>query len=77
MKLGVSVIPKIRSVIFHIIDFCKITGRVLGTWSEQTGEIVQREFKETWKRYKVNDTDREIYEENLRKAFSAYNSQHL
>ena len=76
MKLGVSVIPKIRCVIFHIIEFCKITGRVLGTWSEQTGGIVQHDFKETWKRYKVNDTDREIYEENLRKAFSAYNSEH-
>ena len=63
MKLGVSVIPKISCVIFH-------------TWSEQTGGIVQHDFKETWKRYKVNDTDREIYEENLRKAFSAYNSEH-
>ena len=77
MKLSVSVIPKICYVIFRVIEFCKITGRVLGTWSEQTGEIVQRDFKETWKGYKVKDTDREIYEENLLKAFSACNSQQL
>ena len=49
----------------------------LGPWSEQTEESVHHGFKETWKRYKVNDTDREIYGENLLKAVSAYNSQHL
>ena len=27
MKMGISVTPKIHTVIFHIIEFCKITGR--------------------------------------------------
>ena len=62
---------------FHIIEVCKITGRGLRPWSEQTGESVHHNFKETWKKYKVNDTDCEIFGENLLKAVTAYNSQHL
>ena len=77
MKLGISVTPKIHTVILHIVEFCKIMGRELGPWNEQTGQSVHHDLKETWKRYKVNDTDREIYGENLLKAVSAYNSQHL
>ena len=41
------VTPKIHTVIFHIIEFCKVTGRGLGPWSEQTGESVTQDFKET------------------------------
>ena len=41
------VTPKIHTVIFHIIEFCKVTGRGLGPWSEQTGESVTHDFKET------------------------------
>ena len=77
MKLGISVTPTLHTVIFHIIEFSKITGRGLGPWSEQTGETVLHDNKETWKRYKVNDTDLEIYGENLPKEVSDYNSQHL
>ena len=69
MKLGISVTP--------IIEFWKITGQGLGPWSEQTGESVRHDLKETWKRYKVNDTDRKIYRENLLKAVSPYISKHL
>ena len=69
--------PTIHTVIFHIIEFSKIAGRGLGPWSEQTGETVLHDNKETWKRYKVNDTDREIYGENLPKGVSDYNSQHI
>ena len=53
MKLVISVIPKIHTVIFHIIEFCKITGRGPGPWSEQTGESVHHDFEEIWKKYKV------------------------
>ena len=41
------VTPKIHTVIFHIIEFCKIMGLGLGPWSEQTGESVTHDFKET------------------------------
>ena len=77
MELGISVTLTIYTAMFHIIEFCKITGRGLRPWSEQTGESVHHNFKETWKKYKVNDTDREIFGENLLKAVTAYNSQHL
>ena len=53
MKLGISATPKIHTVIFHIIELCKIAGWGLGPWSEQTGESVHHDFKETWKTYKV------------------------
>ena len=65
MKLGISVTSKVHAVIFHIAEFCEMTGRGLGPWSEQTGESVHHDFKETWKRYKVNNTDRDIYGKNL------------
>ena len=47
MKLGISLIPKIHTAIFHIIEFCKITGQGPGPWSEQTGESVHHDFEET------------------------------
>ena len=62
---------------FHIAEFCTITGRGLGPWSEQSGESVQHDFKGTWNSSIVNDTNRDIYGENLLKAVCAYNSQHL
>ena len=77
MKLGISVTPEVHAVIFHIAEFCEMTGQGLGPWSEQTGESIHHDFKETWKRYKVNNTDHDIYGENLLKAVCAYNSQHL
>ena len=54
-----------------------MTGRGLGPWSEQTKASVHHDFKETWKRYKVSKVDRSIYGENLLKAVSVYNSQHI
>ena len=77
VKLGISVTRKIHTVIFRIIGFWKIIGRGLVPWSEPTGENVHHDFKETLKRYTVNDSDPEIHGENWIKAVSAYNSWHL
>ena len=77
MKLGITVTPKVHAVMFHIAEFCLMTGRGLGPWSEQTRESVHHDLKETWKRYKVSKVDRSIYGENLLKAVSVYNSQHI
>ena len=52
-------------------------GQGLCLWTEQTWESVHQDFKEIWKKYKVNDTDREIYGENVLKSVSTSNSQHL
>ena len=43
MKLGISVTPKVHAVIHHVGEFCVMTGRGLGPWSEQTGESVHLE----------------------------------
>ena len=77
MKLGITVTLKVHAVMFHIIEFCLMTGRELGPWSEETGKSVHHDFKEIWKRYKVNKVDCSIYGENLLKAVSVYNSQHI
>ena len=77
LKLGISVTPKVHAVFFHVAEFCLMTGQGLGPWSEQTGESVHHDFNQTWKNYKVNDVEREIYGENLLKAVAAYNSRHL
>ena len=42
-RLGISVTPKVHAVIYHIAEFCELTGR--GPWSEQTGESVHYDFK--------------------------------
>ena len=36
MKLKISVTPKIHAVMYHVAEFCSMTGRGLGPWSEQT-----------------------------------------
>ena len=77
LKLGISVTPKVHAVFFHVAEFCLLTGQGLGPWSEQAGESVHHDFKQTWKNYKVNDVERDIYSENFLKAVAAYNSKHL
>ena len=37
INLGISITPKVHTVIFHISEVCTITGRGLGPWSEQSG----------------------------------------
>ena len=68
INLGISIAPKVHVVMFHIAEFCKITGQGLGPWSEQSGESVHHDFKGTWNRFIVNDTNRDIYGENLEKS---------
>ena len=77
MKLRITLASNVHAVMFHIAEFCLMTGQELGPWIEQTGESVLYDFKETWKRYKVNKVDRSIKGENLWKAVSVYNSQHI
>ena len=77
MKLGVTVTPKVHAIMFHVAEFYLMMGRKLGPWSEQTEESIHRDFKKTWQRYKVYDTDRRIYGENHLKVVSVYSSQHL
>ena len=53
LKLGITVTPKVHAVIFHVAEFCQMTGQGLGPWSEQAGESVHHDFKQIWKNYSV------------------------
>ena len=77
MRLGISVTPKVHAVMYHVGEFCALTGMGLAPWSEQTGESVHHDFNETWKKFKVNNVQRPIYAAQLLKAVCMYNSQHI
>lgn len=77
MRLGISVTPKVHAVMYHVGEFCALTGMGLAPWSEQTGESVHHDFNETWKKFKVNNVERPIYASQLLKAVCMYNSQHI
>ena len=76
-RLGISITPKVHAVIYHIPEFCEMTGRGLGPWSEQTGESVHSDFNKMWKLFKVNKEDTKMYGDSLLRAVQMYNSQHL
>ena len=58
-------------------EFCALTGKGLGPWGKQVSESIHHDFKQTWQRFKINDTDNELYGEHLLKAVLMYNSHHL
>ena len=77
LELKISVTPKIHAVMHHVSEFCRLTGRGLGPWSEQTGEAIHHDFKQRWKRFTIKDTQCENYGKHILQAVSTYNSQHL
>lgn len=77
LALKIRVTPKVHAVMHHITDFCHLTGRGLGPWSEQTSEAIHHDFNQTWKRFKINGTKNKNYGKHFLQAVSMYNSQHL
>jgi hypothetical protein len=77
MSLRISVTPKVHAVFYHVSEFCTMTDKGLGPWSEQTSESIHHDFAETWKRFKIKDQDKTVYATNLLKSVQVYNSQHL
>lgn len=76
IDLGINVTPKVHAIFFHIEDFCKISDKGLGYYSEQAVESAHADFKKIWKKYKVKKSNPK-YSENLLKAGREYNSKHL
>ena len=74
--LNISVTPKVHSVFFHIKDFCEISNKGLGFYSEQAVESAHADFKKIWKKYKVKKSNTN-YPENLLKAVREYSSKHV
>ena len=56
LSLKINVTTKIHTVMHHVTEFCRHTRRGLGPGSEQSSEAIQNDFKQTWKRFKINDT---------------------
>ena len=77
MRLGITVTPKVHAVMYHVGEFCILTGMGLAPWSVQTGESVHHDFKETWSKFMVNNVERPVYAAQLLKAVCMYNSQHI
>ena len=77
LKLGISVMPKVHAVMYHIGEFCEIKGMGLSPWSEQTAESLHHDFNQVWENYKVKDKSHPEYGQRLHQAVQIYNSKHL
>ena len=76
-RLGINITPKIHAVVFHVAEFCAITGRGLAPWSEQTGESLHHDFLKTWEKFRVKSMDNPSYGDHLLRAVCTYNGQHV
>ena len=76
-KLGINITPKIHAVMFHVEEFCSLTGRGLAPWSEQTSESIHHDFKGTWEDFNVKSVENPVYGDHLLRAVQTYNGQHV
>ena len=67
-KFKVSVTNKIHIIFTHVEEFCDLTGKALGEFSEQETENAHTAFDDTWGRYKVKDSSSEFYHQQYFKA---------
>jgi len=69
---------KIHIILNHIEDCLKFLAYDgLGTWSEQAGESVHREFVKYWDKYKINSVDNTSFGKHLKKAVVDFSSTNL
>lgn len=76
LQLEKPVTPKVHAVFFHVLQFCKITGRALGFYSEQIVETLHYHYDTNWGRFKVNKNHPE-YQKKILRSVCAYNSKHI
>lgn len=58
--LRVKLTPNAHALMHHVQGICALTGRGLGQWSKQTSKPIHHDFKQTWQRFRINDTDDEL-----------------
>lgn len=69
---------KIHVLLNHTEDCIRfLNGDGLGTWSEQAGESIHREFIKYWNKYKINLLEHPDYGEHLKKAVVDFSSNNL
>lgn len=75
-EIGIKFTPKIHSVIFHIPEFCELTGRALGFYSEQSSEQVHHDFNIHTNNFYFNLNQADC-EQKLLRSICACNSKHI
>ena len=73
----VSVTNKIHIISIHVEQFCELTGKGLGEFSEQETENAHTMFDVTWNRYKVKDSSSPVYHQQYFKALMDFNSKNV
>ncbi|KAJ8669275.1 hypothetical protein QAD02_000534 [Eretmocerus hayati] len=70
LSTGVSDTLKVHIAINHLADPLELLNNDrLGTWSEQAGESIHRDFLVFWERHQVNSMDNDVYLPNLKKQW--------
>ena len=67
---------QVHIVFFHVKEFCNISRKGLGYFSEQASESVHYDFNAWWEKFKVHSTHPD-FGSRLLNAVSRYNAQHL
>ena len=73
----VTITNKIHIISIHVQEFCELTGKSLGEYSEQETENAHTVFDDTWNRYKVKDSSSDIYHKQFFKATMDFNSKNV
>lgn len=76
LKLDITTFFKVHVLVFHVTQFCEMTGLPMGPFSEQTGESIHHKFDEHWARFKLDPSHRE-YAKWLLRAVVDFNSKHI
>ena len=74
---NVSITNKIHIISTHVEQFCELTGKGLGEFSEQETENAHTMFDVTWSRYKVKDSTSTAYHQQYFKALMDFNSKNV
>ena len=73
----VTITLKMHVLIVHIEQCLQFLEEGLGTWSEQEGESVHREFIRYRSKYKINMIENPRFSENLRRAVVEFASKNI
>ena len=74
---NISVTNKIHIISAHVEQFCELTGKGLGEFSEQETENAHTMFDVTWSRCKVKDSCSTVYHQQYFKALMDFNSKNV
>ena len=74
-EFKVSVTNKFHIILNHVEDFCVLSGRGLGEFSEQETENAHSALDATPDRYRVKDVSSSVYHQQYFRAVMDFNSK--